>query len=308
MRGLVLTGSNNFFTIKCEDGQIRRCNIKGKILQQDFRSHNPLAPGDYVKVEVDKHDKTEAQVLELIKRKNFFARHNEKTASPQILASNIDLVLCLTSPDTPRFHPIFVDRVLVQASSQNISVIIVVNKIDIPKNEKVKSRIYDWKKIGYKVLELSTFEKVGIQELAEAINGKTVCLIGQSGVGKSSLINSLSSKLNLPSGEVSKKYNKGSHTTTCGTLYEIENTDFLKNFNAQVIDTPGIKNFSLYGIEANEVALYFPELSETLGKCKFGLSCSHQSEQGCAIRQRLDDGKISEQRYESWLNMVQSQK
>lgn len=300
MLGLVISGSNNFFTVRCGDGGIRRCNIKGKVLKQEEQFYNALAPGDYVIVEPDILDNSEGRIISLQDRKNFFARKNEKNNSPQILASNIDTVLCLTTPDRPEFRPIFVDRVLVQAASQNISVIIVLNKIDLGISPEVKKRIDNWRELGYKVREISALNGIGIQELSEEINNKTLCVIGQSGVGKSTLLNTLCPDLNLQTAEISAKQNRGSHTTTMSALYRIKNaaTDF------SVIDTPGVKNFSLYNIPKEEVALYFPEMRDALGKCKFGLSCSHKTKKGCAILQLLSEGKILKERYDSWLNMT----
>lgn len=299
MKALVLHGTNNFFQVACEDAQIRRCTIKGKILAQEMRQHNPLAPGDYVEVEVDALDKTEAQILALHPRKNYFARFNEKTKSPQVLAANIDLILCLCTPDTPPFRPIFIDRVLVQAASQNIPVLIVLNKIDLPISEAVHARVEDWQRLGYRVEKVSAKNGTGIAQLIAAVKNKTVCIVGQSGVGKSSLLNAIEPSLQLSTAAVSEKYNKGSHTTTRGSVYRIP------RLNLSIIDTPGIKNFVLAGIPREDIALYFPEMKSAIGTCKFGLSCSHMSETGCEIQKRLAEGKISPMRFESWLNMLE---
>ncbi|MEL3908610.1 MAG: ribosome small subunit-dependent GTPase A [Treponemataceae bacterium] len=309
MRGLVLSGANNLFQVECEDGFIRQCTIKGKVLEQDIRYHNPLAPGDFVEVEIDEHDLNEAQVLEMLPRKNFFARLNEKTLTPQILAANIDLLLCITTPDEPPFRPIFVDRVLVQAAWQNIPVLIVLNKIDLKLSKKkqvlVDAHLAEWQRLKYQLVKTSASTGEGLQELVKMINGKTICIAGQSGVGKSSLLNAIDSGLSLATGKVSEKYNKGSHTTTRGSFYKINKKFGNKNLQLNIIDTPGIKNFSLYGIERDEIALYFPEMAEAVGKCKFGLSCSHTVDAGCEIVRLLDEGKISDLRYKSWLNMTE---
>lgn len=298
MKALILSGSNNIFQTQDDKGQIRTCTIKGKILEQELKQHNPLAPGDFVEIEVDLHDKTEAQIISQLPRKNYFARKNEKTLKPRVLAANIDLVLCLTTPNHPVFRPVFVDRVLVQAASQNIPVIIVLNKTDLPLSHLVNERIDNWQNLGFTVLKTSAIKKININKIINYIKGKTVCLVGQSGVGKSSLLNAIDPNLKITTGSISEKYNKGSHTTTQGILYKIE------NLSLSIIDTPGMKNFSLYGIEADEVALYFPEMRTAIGKCKFGLSCSHLIEEGCEIQKRLASGKISKMRFESWLNMI----
>lgn len=303
MRGLVLRGTNNIFNVACEDGTERLCTIKGKILEQETKYHNPIAPGDFVQVEPDAHG--EARILSLEPRKNFFARLNEKTSTPQILAANVDLVLCMTTPDTPPFRPIFVDRVLVQAASQNIPACIVMNKIDIAASEKVREHTAEWRRLKYSVFEISAHSGEGIPELLAALANKTVCLTGQSGVGKSSFLNGIAPDLKLMTGEVSAKYNKGSHTTTCGTFYRIKTYVNDSPISLNIIDTPGIKNFSLYGVDKDAVALYFPEMETAVGKCKFGLSCSHKSEKSCEILRRVQTGEISRLRYESWLNITE---
>lgn len=303
MQGLVVSGSNNVFKVACEDGVERLCTIKGKVLEQETKYHNPLAPGDFVQLEPASHD--EAQILTLMPRKNFFARFNEKTASPQILAANVDLVLCMTTPDTPPFRPVFVDRILVQAASQHIPVAIVLNKIDLTLTEKVRAHISEWRRLHYPVYQISARSGEGIPELIKIFTGKTVCIIGQSGVGKSSLLNDLAPALQVMTGKVSEKYNKGSHTTTRGALYRITTAASEETVSFNIIDTPGIKNFSLCGIAKDEVACYFPEMVTALGKCKFGLSCSHKSEPGCEVLRRIQSGEISPLRYESWLNMTE---
>lgn len=300
MQGLVMSGSNNAFEVKCEDGLIRRCNIKGKVLAHDIKYYNPLAPGDVVEIEVDSISFNEALILRLVERKNFFPRLNNKTNTPQVLAANIDAVVCITTPDQPEFRPIFVDRVLVQASEQNIPVVIIVNKEDLGISKKVETVVNIWKSLNYTVLFLCAQKKQGLDAFLSLIDKKTICVMGQSGVGKSTLLNSIAPHLCLATSKVSSHTNKGSHTTTSSHLYEVA----LGNSFVNIIDTPGIKNFSLYNINKQNLALHFPEISDLLGTCKFGVSCSHITETGCKILESLECGRFSKQRYKSYLNMA----
>ncbi|PIE97749.1 MAG: ribosome small subunit-dependent GTPase A [Treponema sp.] len=304
MEGIILTGSNNFFNVACNDTVTRRCNLKGKILKPATGFHNPLAPGDKVIIEPDIHDNNEGQIIDLIPRKNSFGRFNEKSRLKQILAANIDLLLCFTTPNAPPFRPRFLDRVLIQAESDNIPTLIVVNKIDlgIPKN--VQDRIDNWKSLNYKVMLLSAKTKEGVKNLVERISGLTITVTGQSGVGKSSLLNAIDPTLNLKTAELSRKENRGNHTTIQGAYYNIT-SDICPNKTHKInlIDTPGVRDFGIAGIDADDVALYFPEMESVIGKCKFGLSCTHKSEPGCKVLELLHSGKIHKDRYESWLNI-----
>ncbi|QEK06361.1 ribosome small subunit-dependent GTPase A [Treponema phagedenis] len=301
IRGKVLCGANNFFDVSCEDGTVRYCSIRGKKLEDPVGYYNPLAPGDFVLVDEDTHDKEKGQIVSLEKRKNHFVRWNQKTDKPQILACNIDLLVCVTSPANPPFRPRFIDRVLVQAEAEQIPVLIVINKTDLDTTDEVRLRINDWERIGYETLKLSALNNTGVERFAKRIEGLTVAIIGQSGVGKSTLLNSLDPTLNLRTAEISSKYDRGIHTTTQGILLKATHRfrDGTES-KTEVIDTPGIRHFAIWGMKPDELALYFPEMQKLLGTCTFGLSCSHTHEEGCAILHALENGGIHPDRYESW--------
>ena len=213
MQGLVLSGANNFFAIRTPEGNIVRCSIKGKKLKESRGYYNPLAPGDTVDIEYDTIHPDQGQITALVPRRNGFVRWNQKTRSPQLLAANIDLLLCVTTPANPPFRPRFTDRTLVQAAAEGIPALIIVNKIDLGIPESVRERIRDWQRIGVQVCEVSAKTGEGLEALARLLSGKTCAVTGQSGVGKSSLLNSLDPSLTLKTADISFKYDRGIHTT-----------------------------------------------------------------------------------------------
>lgn len=306
MNALVLCGTNNLFTCECDDNVTRQCTIKGKVIKTDKEYYNPLAPGDYVQIEVDPINNEKGQVTNLLPRKNTFARWNIKGKAPQLLASNLDYLILVTTPDEPPFRPRFIDRELIQAELAGIAPVILCNKCDLPQAQEIdfQERLTTWENLGYHVMRISAKTGEGLSELAELLKNKTSALVGQSGVGKSSIINILDNSCILKTGSLSKKYGKGQHTTTKGTLMHLhlseEFTGGTKGITASIIDTPGIRRFILHELDYHDVALYFREMKDLIGKCKFGASCSHTHEPGCKILEAVYAGVITEDRYESW--------
>lgn len=304
MQGLVLSGANNFFAVRTPEGNVVRCSIKGKKLKESRGYYNPLAPGDTVDIEYDTLHPDQGQITALVPRRNGFIRWNQKTRSPQLLAANIDLLLCVTTPANPPFRPRFTDRTLVQAAAEGIPALIIVNKIDLSIPESVRERIRDWQRIGIQVCEVSAKTGEGLEPLARLLSGKTCAVTGQSGVGKSSLLNSLDPSLALKTADISFKYDRGIHTTTQGIFLPMTFTAHdgtQLSFN--IIDTPGIRHFALWGIKPEEIIFYFPEMEKAAIQCAFGLSCSHIHEHGCRILEELSAGHIHPDRYESWRSM-----
>lgn len=306
MQGLILNGSKNVFEVECEDGITRDCPIKGKILKESDGYYNPIAPGDIVTLDDETLEEFKGQITGLVPRKNEFVRFNIKKRQPQLLAANLDYLLIVTTPDEPPFRPRFIDRALAQAEYQNITPVIVCNKYDLSaaKDEDFQTRLSIWEDIGYKVIRSSARTREGMEELANLIENHLSALVGQSGVGKSSLINVLDNNVVLKTGSLSQKYGRGTHTTTKGSLMHIQLDEALmggrKGACANIIDTPGVRRFILHDISADNLALYFRDFKEHLGKCAFGMSCSHLTEKGCAIKQAVEEGSISAQRYDSW--------
>jgi ribosome biogenesis GTPase len=315
LRGMVIQGSKNIFTVRPDaPGSVdMECRIKGKILKGAENFYSPLAPGDRVEVgpiqepkagsPIQGHPNT-GMIISLEKRKNLFCRFNQKgagkSAGTQPLAANVDLVLCMTTRQAPPFRPRFLDRVLLQADSAGIPAIIVCNKIDLEDESEdgidVDERLEDFRRIGFEVIELSAKTGEGIEYLRQRLNGKCAVMVGQSGVGKSSLINALLPELNIRTGAINEKYDRGNHTTTLAFMVEI-------NPGTRLIDTPGIRRFVPDGIGKDEVILYLREFSPLAGKCSYGLSCSHRVEPGCKIMEAVHAGVIHEDRYNSFLRI-----
>ena len=297
--GLVIRGSRNLFTVRVAAREIES-RIKGKILKGVEGYYNPLAPGDLVEIE-------NGLIIGFEKRRNEFARFNQKGQAPQLLAANVDTVFCVTSFSSPPFRPRFLDRALVQAEAAGIPAVIVCNKCDLALGDEdvdpdIEERLSDFERLGYRIFRLSVLTGEGLDELKRFMAGKLSVLVGQSGVGKSSLVNALIPELKVKTGAVNEKYNRGIHTTTQGVLLE---TRFEKNENEKIrlIDTPGIRRFALAGIPAGDLILYMREFAPLAGKCSFGLSCSHVIEPGCKIMEAVAAGVIHEDRYESFMRI-----
>lgn len=314
MQGTVITGTKNFFEVKCEDSVVRSCSLKGKKIKTDKQYYNPLAPGDIVQIEVDSANNEKGQIIALNERRNVFVRWNVKSRAPQILASNLDYLIIVTTPEEPPFRPRFVDRVLIQAEHQGLTPIIVANKYDLPssENEDFQARLSVWEELGYIVKRISAKTGEGMMDFVALLEGKRSAFVGQSGVGKSSLINVIDNSVVLKTGSLSKKYGRGAHTTTKGRLLFIQLnealTGGLHGMKAEIIDTPGIRHFMLNEIPIQDIQLYFREFKPLVGKCTFGASCSHTNEPGCKILEAVYSGVITEERYESWSRITEELK
>ncbi|GHT48840.1 putative ribosome biogenesis GTPase RsgA [Spirochaetia bacterium] len=310
MRALVINGSCNIFTVKrlfentpsSNSGEYYECRIKGKVLncKDGDEFYNPIAPGDIVEFERDNACNTnDAKITSLHKRKNSFERLNTKNNKRQVLAANVDLVICVTSIVNPPWRPRFIDRVLLQCEYENIPSLLLINKIDLstfPLSDELQERLEVFRQIGCDVHYVSTFTKEGIDELQNILRGKVSVLVGQSAVGKSSILNTLFPNANLKTGTLNKKYDRGNHTTVQSKLFE--------NDNFSIIDTPGIRQFIPSGIEKSQVIHYMRDISSYALKCEYGASCTHSNEKGCAVQAALQDGLINDDRFTSYLNIV----
>lgn len=298
IEGLLLGGTNNQFEVETDDGIVRLCPIKGKILKGAEGFYNPLAPGDRVEIMIDELEEKRGQIISLVPRKNHFVRLNQKGNTPQLLAANLDLLVVVTTPLEPPFRPRFVDRALIQADAEHITPLVLVNKCDLGIDPDTEERLADWERLGYEVLRVSVKSGFGMDELAARLAGRLSAFVGQSGVGKSSLLNSLDKTLQLRTGALSEKFGRGTHTTTKGMLFHLPPDSEGKY--ASIIDTPGVRQFVLHDISAKDLVLYFREMEALVGTCSWGMSCSHLHEPGCKILEAVYSGVIHEQRYESW--------
>jgi ribosome biogenesis GTPase len=306
VKGLVIRGSRNIFTVLIDNGgdngggeEKIECRIKGKILKGVEGYYNPLAPGDVVETEG-------GLITALEKRKNAFIRFNQKGQSPQLLAANVDLVLCVATPASPPFRPRFLDRCLLEADIAGIPPAIIVNKWDLVSRDllsldlDMEERLEDFRRVGYPVFRLSARSGEGMDELRDFIAGKFSVLVGQSGVGKSSLVNALVPDLDIRTGPLNEKYDRGNHTTTLSVLLAIPG---LSSEKTLMVDTPGIRRFVPERIPPEDLILYMREFAPLAGKCSYGLSCSHKSEPGCKIMEAVAAGVIHEERYANFLKI-----
>jgi ribosome biogenesis GTPase len=293
-KGYVTKSTGSWYEIKLDDGDFIKARLKGKFRTKGIRTTNPITVGDVVEVDLnDGH----SVISELEPRKNYLIRKaTNLSKESHIIASNIDqivLVLTVTMPRTPLG---FVDRVLITAEAYDIPVILAFNKTDIYLEQdeiRFDDLIQTYGPIGYKMLATSATTHKGVPELKKLMKGKTTLFTGQSGVGKSSLINALDDQLDLWVEEISDYNEKGRHTTTFAEMY-------FTDFGARLIDSPGLKNFGMIDIDKAHLAHYFIEIKQFLGLCKFN-NCVHINEPGCAVKKALEKGEISESRYNNYL-------
>jgi ribosome biogenesis GTPase len=294
--GQVLFGINNIYAVAADGGE-RQCRIKGKVLRGEEERYNPIAVGDFVELEPDPIDPGAGWIVGRRPRVSSLVRWNKKRRAIQVLSANADQLVCVTSTLAPPFRPRFLDRLLVSARSGNLEAIIVLNKCDLGLEEDTRTRIEAYRAAGYPVVECSALSGQGLERLETLLEGKLSVFAGQSGVGKSSLLNRLDPALKLPVGELSIKYDRGVHTTSFARLIRLSG-------GYAVVDTPGVREFEVAGIRPEELWGYFPEFVEPAGRCAYSV-CRHRDEPGCAVRQAAESGRIHSDRYESYLRIYE---
>jgi ribosome biogenesis GTPase / thiamine phosphate phosphatase len=296
--GLVYKSTGSSYRVKI-NGEMKDCVLTQKHRLLKKRTTNPIAVGDHVLVNME----SVPYVIEELKdRKNYIIRKSVNLSKEShVIASNMDVVLIVASVAKPRTSTGFIDRILVTAEAYGIPAAIVFNKSDAMNEKETAltqeySEEYDF--LGYKTFVTSALKKEGIDVLKDFLTDKTVLVIGHSGVGKSSLLNAVAPELNIKTGDISKKHEKGMHTTT---FAEMHDTDF----GTKIIDTPGVKEFGLVEIDARDLSGYFPEIRTLSKNCKF-YNCLHKEEPGCAVVKALETGEIALFRYENYLNMLEA--
>lgn len=300
MEGLIIKTVGSWYDILDSKYTILKGRLKGKFKLEDKKLNNPIAVGDVVKFEYETNS-PHVIITEISTRINYIIRKSaHKTEHAHIIAANIDEAFLVATLAMPQTSLGFIDRFLVAAESFRIPVSIVFNKIDIYNDEEnaYLERLIDvYQSIGYKCFAVSADKKTGVEPLLNYMKGKKILISGHSGVGKSTLMNTISPDLNLKTLPVSNFANKGVHTTTFAEMFYLGNDTFL-------IDTPGIKEFGLVEMEKEEISHYFPEMRELIGECKFN-TCIHQNEPGCAVKEAVKNGQIAESRYKSYLSMLE---
>ena len=299
-KGVVLRFTGSYYSVESE-GNLFSCKLKGKMRLQNIKSTNPIAVGDNVIFEVnDATKKHEGKIIDIGFRKNYIVRKSVNLSKQtQIIASNIDLALLMVTVNNPKTYTTFIDRFLLSAAAYHIPVIILFNKIDSFTIEQLKDleslkKIYD--DIGYKTHKISAKKNQNIGKLKKILVNKISMISGNSGVGKSTFINTLEPEINLKTAPISNQHLQGKHTTTFAEMHILKN-------GIKIIDTPGIKGFGIVDIKPGEIGNYFPEIFINQGKCKFK-NCLHKNEPECAIISRVKDGSISKSRYKSYINLI----
>ncbi|PSR05009.1 MAG: ribosome small subunit-dependent GTPase A [Bacteroidetes bacterium SW_11_45_7] len=301
MKGKVLKSTGSWYTVETDDGLLLDCRLKGKFRLSDLDTTNPVSVGDDVIVS-DEEDVDANVITEVLPRQNYIIRQSPKqSAQRHIIASNIEQALLIVTVAKPRTSTGFIDRFLVTAEAYAIPTHIVFNKQDALTEKELKkqqaiAKVYE--DIGYPVYYTSVPQEENVKTIHELLKGKTTLLSGHSGVGKSTIVNSIYPDLNLRTKEISKKVKKGMHTTTFVEMHALPD-------DAYIIDTPGIKEFGLTDMEAAEVSGYFPEMRERLDNCQFN-DCLHMNEPGCAVKEAVQNGEISEERYHNYLSIVEN--
>ena len=303
MNGLVIRNTGSWYTVYTDDAQLIDCKIKGNFRLKGIRSTNPIAIGDRVEI-ITNSDGT-AFISNIEDRRNYIVRKaSNLSKQSHILASNIDCCFLIVTVNYPETATTFIDRFLASAEAYRIPVVLVFNKIDRYNEDDLRyldGMINLYTSIGYECMKVSALNGDGIDELRQKLEGKITLFSGNSGVGKSTLINAILPDLNVKTGDISEYHNKGMHTTTFSEMFAISGGDYRKG---ALIDTPGIKGFGTFDMEKEEIGGYFKEIFAMSENCKFGCQCTHTHEPGCAVRTAVEQHLISESRYTSYLSML----
>ncbi len=295
LTGTVVRATGSWYEVRCGDGTAVRCRIRGRLRLRGVRSTNPVVVGDRVACEAD--DTGDWAITEIAPRTNYVIRRaSNLSKESHIIAANVDRALLLVTLQAPATPAEFVDRFLVTCEAYKVPAVIVLAKRDLQDDAAVAEFRAVYEGAGYEVVELSTPTGLGLDRVRELLAEGTTLLSGNSGVGKSTLVQAVDPHLDIRTGEISESHGKGRHTTTFSTMYPLAG-------GGTVIDTPGIKGFGLIDIDDAELSRYFPEMMRLAPACKF-YNCTHTHEPGCAVVEAVRRGEISAARYESYLKML----
>ena len=299
MQGTVIKSSGSVYGVRAIDGSVIDCRVKGNFRLKGIRSTNPVAVGD--NVIFDMREDGTAYIVDILERKNYIVRKaSNLSKQSHILAANLDLCLLIVTISHPTTATTFIDRFLASAEAYRVPVVIIFNKTDLydeQENEELEYLTALYESIGYRCLHTSAMENRGIEALKEMMQGKVSLFAGNSGVGKSSLVNALSPEIAAKVGEISKTHDTGMHTTTYTEMFEFMPGSY-------IVDTPGVKGFGTYDMETEEISHYFVEFFELSKDCRYG-NCTHTHEPGCAVLEALERGEIAPSRYQSYLSMLE---
>lgn len=298
-QGLVIQNTGSWYTVLTDDNRRVQCKVKGNFRLKGIRTTNPVAVGDTVEI-VSNPDGT-AMIKAVRTRRNYIIRRaSNLSKESHILAANIDQALLVVTLTHPTTSTTFIDRFLATAQAYGVPAVLVINKVDLltdnEDRELLEAMTILYRSIGYTVMHLSAKLGDGIDQLRQCLKGKVTLLSGNSGVGKTTIINGLFPDLNLRTADISDIHDTGMHTTTFSAMYPLTEGGW-------VIDTPGVKGFGTIDFERAEVAHFFPEIFATGQNCRFG-NCTHTHEPGCAVLQALDESLIAQSRYASYLSIL----
>ena len=299
MKGLVIKNTGSWYSVKTDSGKVVECKIKGNFRLKGIRSTNPVAVGD--NVEIALNSEGTAFITHIEERRNYIIRKSQNLSKQShILAANVDQAFLIVTVNYPQTSTTFIARFLASAEAYCVPVVLVFNKCDILSDDErhyQQSMIHLYETIGYECREVSATTGEGVDGLYALLKGKITLLSGNSGVGKSTLINKILPEANLRTAEISDAHNTGMHTTTFSEMLELPEGGY-------IIDTPGIKGFGTFNMEPEELTSYFPEIFHFSKGCKFS-NCTHTHEPGCAVLKAIDAHYIAQSRYQSYLNMLE---
>ncbi|MBR2378747.1 MAG: ribosome small subunit-dependent GTPase A [Bacteroidaceae bacterium] len=297
-QGIVVRSTGSWYTVKTDEGAVVDCKVKGKFRLRGIRSTNPVAVGDRVHITVA--DDGSAFITEVEERRNYIVRRaSNLSKESHIIAANLDAAVLVVTVEHPRTNLVFIDRFLATAEAYNIPVYIAINKCDIYNEDEMELALgiqHLYRTIGYETHLISAHNGEGLDNLSQYITGKLTLFSGNSGVGKSSLINRLIPGLDLKTAALSAQHDTGMHTTTYSQMFPLPQGGY-------IIDTPGIKGFGTIDFDPATVAHYFPEIFSISHNCRFN-NCTHRNEPGCAVLQAIEEHRISQSRYASYLGII----
>lgn len=300
MRGLLVKSTGSSYTVYTDDGCLHDCRIKGNFRIKGIKSTNPVAVGDIVDFIPSDNPSNPSFITAIGDRRNYIIRRSSNLSKQShILACNIDLCVLVVTISHPETSPVFIDRFLASAQAYRIPVLIYINKTDLLEGDDIRlaqefEKLYT--SIGYQVLSGTAIDGTASSQLREHMKGKMTLLAGNSGVGKSTLINSLIPGIDVRTGRISDKHDTGMHTTTFSEMYRMPDGGW-------ITDTPGIKGFGLYDMQPDEISHYFTEIFQYSADCRYS-NCTHTNEPGCAVKNAVEKGEISVSRYNSYLSML----
>lgn len=293
MKGLVVKNTGSWYTVRTDDGQLLDCKVKGNFRLKGIRTTNPVAVGDRVEVN------EEGWIVNIEDRRNYIIRKSiNLSKQSHIIAANVDQAFLIVTVANPQTSTTFIDRFLASAEAYRVPVVLIFNKTDLLDEDTLRYQqavVNLYETIGYECRQISAETGEGVEELHAMLEGKITLLSGNSGVGKSTLINRLVPGANLRTAEISDAHNTGMHTTTFSEMIELS--------SGYLIDTPGIKGFGTFDMEPEEITSYFKDIFHFSKDCRFS-NCTHTHEPGCAVLKAVEEHYIAESRYQSYLSML----